>query len=180
MTTTADLLNRVARQHNAGAGHNTLNTRTIELYFQRSPGVAQGDDRGIVGLEYRITSDGQEVARGTTASDGKIDVPLRPNTAMVLEIMHAGALQARYNLAINDNPFEPANTFLGVQRRLRQLGYQLGTAGPGHDGVDNQMGPRTDKAIQDFQVDAGMAFDSIAGDGTQRALSDEVGGSAQS
>jgi len=41
------------------------------------------------------------------------------------------------------------------------------------------MGRHTDKAIQDFQIDAGLEFDSIAGDGTRRELNDAVGGSAQ-
>lgn len=174
-----DLMTRIARLFNGATPFNTLNTRTIELTFQKCPGVSTGDDRGIVGLNYRVTSDGQEVARGTTAQDGKIDVPFRPNTSMVLEILHAGAAVASYQLAINDNPFEAGNTFLGVQRRLRQLGYQLGNDGPARDGVDGRMGPRTDKAIQDFQVDSGMVFDSIAAEGTQRALSDAVGGSAR-
>ncbi|MEZ6234614.1 MAG: peptidoglycan-binding domain-containing protein [Phycisphaerales bacterium] len=177
--TLRDILNSIARLHSGSSSHNTFNIRTIEIFLQKSAGVDEGDDRGIEGLAYRVTSDGNDVLRGTTEADGKIAVPFRPNTAMVLELLHEGNPVARYNLHINQNPFEPDSELIGLQRRFRQLGYQLGNAGDARDGIDGEMGRRTDKAIQDFQIDAGLAFDSVAGDNTKAALNDAVGGSAQ-
>jgi peptidoglycan hydrolase-like protein with peptidoglycan-binding domain len=173
------ILEHIARLIHEAAGFNTLNVRTMEVFFQKSPGVSEGDNRGIPGLEYRVMSDGRQTQSGTTGDDGLVAVQCRPNTETVLELMVAGSPVAQYKLTFRDTPFEPDSSFIGIQRRLRTLGYQLGAAGDTHDGVDNAMGRRTDKAIQDFQIDAGLAFDSIAGDGTRSELSDAVGGSAE-
>ena len=40
-----------------------------------------------------------------------------------------------------------------LQRRLRQLSYNLGPYGPNHDGVDGDYGSRTSLAVYDFQDD---------------------------
>jgi hypothetical protein len=174
------IFEHIARLFHGASAHNTLNIRTMELYFQKSPGVPEGDSRGISGLEYRVLTDGRETQSGTTEDDGLIAVQCRPNTETVLELLVSGSPVAQYRLTFRDEPFEPAGELIGVQRRLRTLGYQLGTSGPTRDGVDGTMGRRTDKAIQDFQIDAGLSFDSVVGDQTRRALNDAVGGSAQS
>lgn len=175
------ILDEVARLlHDAAdAIHNTLNLRTIEVYFQTSPGVAEDTPRGITGLEYRVTLDGVETQTGTTSDDGLVTVALRPGVACVLELMFGGAAVAQYNLTVRDDPLEPDTGVLGQQRRLRTLGYQLGRGGSTNDGCDGDMGHHTDKAIQDFQIDAGLAFDSEVGPNTRRELNDAMGGSAQ-
>ena len=40
-----------------------------------------------------------------------------------------------------------------LQRRLKLLGYNLGTFGPSHDGVDGEFGVKTMSAVFDFQED---------------------------
>lgn len=173
------ILEHIARLIHEAAGHNTLNVRTMELFFQKSPGVPEGDDRGIPGLEYRVMIDGRQTQSGTTGDDGLIAVQCRPNAETVLELLVAGSPVAQYRLTFRDAPFEPATQVIGWQRRLRTLGYQLGPAGETRDGVDGSMGRRTDKAIQDFQLDAGLTFDSVVGEGTRNAMNDAVGGSAE-
>jgi peptidoglycan hydrolase-like protein with peptidoglycan-binding domain len=50
-----------------------------------------------------------------------------------------------------------------VQRRLRAAGYRTGP-------LDGLYGPRTERAVQRFQRDAGLAPDAVAGRRTLRAL----------
>lgn len=173
------ILDDVARLVADAAAHNTLNVRTIEVYFQKSAGVDEGDGRGIQELEYRVMIEGREAQSGRTGDDGLVAVQVRPGAQTILELMWQGAPVAQYRLSLRDDPFEPDTEVLGVQRRLRVLGYQLGSAGDTGDGVDGAMGQHTDKAIQDFQIDAGQAFDSVVGQQTRNALNDQIGGSAQ-
>jgi hypothetical protein len=172
------ILEAISRLINGGGGHNTLDVRTIEVYFQKSAGVDEGDSRGIEGLEYRIVSGGLQTQSGRTAADGIVRALLRPGVDSTLELLFNGNLVAQYRLSLRD-ALEPDTELTGIQRRLRTLGYQLGHEGDTADGCDGQMSPRTDKAILDFQIDAGLAFDSIVGDNTRSALNQAVGGSAQ-
>ena len=146
------ILDSIARLVRDSLAHNTLNVRTIEVFFQKSAGVDEGDDRGITGLEYRVMSGGREVLSGTTEDDGKVAVPLRPGADTILELLVDGNAVSQYRITARDDALEPDTEIIGWQRRLRQLGYQLGTVGATRDGVDGSMGRRTDKAIQDFQV----------------------------
>jgi hypothetical protein len=173
------ILDRIARLVADALGFNTLNVRTIEVYFQKSPGVDQGDNRGIENLEYRVTVNGQETQSGRTAADGLVAVQVRPGVEAVLELLHAGATVAQYRVVARDDAFEADTTIAGVQRRLRTLGYHLGRGGDTNDGVDGTMGHHTDNAILDFQIDSGQVFDSVVGQHTRDALNDEVGGSAE-
>ena len=172
------ILDAIARLIRDAAAHNTLAVRTVEVYFQKSPGVDEGDSRGIPGLEYIVTTDGRQTQSGTTEDDGIVRVQVRPGSETILQIMVSGAPVSQYRVTARDG-LEADTELIGIQRRLRTLGYQLGTVGDTRDGCDGSMGRRTDKAIQDFQIDAGQAFDSVIGDGTKSALNDAVGGSAQ-
>jgi len=165
----------VSRLVRTAAYSNLLNVRLVEVLFQKSPG--RGAGRGIGGLEYQVLSAGTVVQTGTTGDDGKIRVPISGGTPSELQIMSGGNAVARYTVGIRDDAWEANTTVNGVQRRLRALGYQLGSAGAGGDGIDGDVGSRTDRAIQDFQIDKGLAFDSLVGNNTRTKLDQEVGGS---
>lgn len=172
-------LSYIARLIRDATAHNTINVRTAEIYFQKSPGNSTGDTRGIEGLTYRVMSGGVEIQSGTTTDDGLISVSIRGNDPSIVEILHNGQVMSQYQVRLRDDALEADTTLIGVQRRLRQLGYQLGSAGATNDGVDGQMGVRTDRAIQQFQADQGRDFDSVVGGQTRSDLNDEFGGSAQ-
>lgn len=169
----------IARQVTDSESHNTLASRTVEITFQRSPGNPEEDTRGIAGIQWRVMSDGVEVQSGTTEEDGIVHVEIRGSAATVLELIHEGIAVSQYQITIREGGYEPDAQLIGVQRRLRQLGYQLGHHGESADGIDGEMGRKTDAAIQDFQIDQHMEFDSVIGDRTKSALNDEVGGSAE-
>lgn len=125
----------VSRLVPGSALHNTINIRTVKIFFQKSPGKPSGDARGIPDLECRILNDGSVVRVVRTAKDGLVEVPLSSGAA-TLEILHQGNAVSQYNISVDDAPLDSAETVRGQQQRLRHLGYQLGHGGPKGDGVD--------------------------------------------
>lgn len=55
------------------------------------------------------------------------------------------------------------------QGLLKARGYDLGTSGPGRDGIDGDFGTTTDKATRAFQKAHGLAADGVAGPLTLKA-----------
>lgn len=47
---------------------------------------------------------------------------------------------------------QKGNEIAKIQQALLEKGYNLGTSGPNKNGVDGNFGPRTQKAIKDFQI----------------------------
>ncbi len=124
----------VSRAVSGSTVHNTINIPTVRIFFQKSPGKPSSDARGIVGLECRILHDGVAVRSVATAKNGLIEVPLSNNVA-TLQVLDKGEPVVEYEIARDDAPFDPVDTLLGQQQRLRHLGYQLGHGGPDEDGV---------------------------------------------
>ena len=151
-------------------------TKLVDGFFQKCPGFGGGDGRGIGGLEYRVLSGGSVVQTGKTSEDGKVTVSVSDGPSE-LQILWEGKAVASYLIQTRDEEWEPNNSVIGVQRRLRTLGYQLGHSGEGNDGIDGVIGGKTDKAIQDFQIDSGLLFDGLVGPETRSKLDQEVGGS---
>ncbi len=141
--------------------------RVVEVRLQRSPGVA--DERGIEGLAFRVEAEGQELQTGTTAADGKIEVQLAGDET-TLTLLYEDAPVAVYRVTQRAEDPEAVSLVTGQQRRLRGQGYPIGESGPGSDGVDGVAGARTARAILEFQADAGLTMDGIAGPQTQGAL----------
>lgn len=177
--TLGSILSLVSRLVRSSGSHNTLDTQTVEVFFQKSPSWPDGDDRGIEGLDYQVLNAGTVVQTGRTEADGKVEVQLSGGTAEV-QLMVGDAVVATYEVTVRADPFEAATTVIGVQRRLRVLGYHLGHDGDDQDGVDGTLGLRTDRAILDFQIDNELTIDGAVGSGTRDELNDVVGGSAQS
>lgn len=172
------IFTRIARLVRSSTAHNTVNVRTAEVFFQKSPGKPSGDTRGITGLAFRVMSGGVEIQSGTTGADGKVTVMIRGTAPSIVQWLHNGAVVSEFEVKLRDSAYEADTTLIGFQRRLRQLGYQLGSTGLGHDGVDGRMGPKTDRAIQMFQADSGRTFDSTRSAQTVTDLNTACGGTA--
>jgi hypothetical protein len=132
--------NAVSRLNLASPLFNTINVRTVKIFFQKSPGKPHGDKRGIEGLPFRVQAGGSVVQTGKTPADGKIEVRLS-NGAATLEILDAGQPVSTYEITVTDDDFDPASSVTGQQQRLRHLGYQLGHDGPDGDGVNAPLPP---------------------------------------
>jgi hypothetical protein len=174
----SDLASFISRLVRDATAHNTLDSRTIEIFFQKSPAPPTGDSRGIESLDYEIVDGTTVLQSGSTGEDGRIEVPVTGGQAQ-LRLTWQGNPVATYELHLRDDPYEAVTTITGVQRRLRNLGYHLGHAGADADGIDGDLGERTDDAILDFQIDNELVIDGAVGTGTQNELNDVVGGSAE-
>ncbi|MBL4845820.1 MAG: peptidoglycan-binding protein [Planctomycetes bacterium] len=141
--------------------------RVVEVHLQRSPGPA--DDRGIEGLAFRVEAEGEELQTGTTPADGKIEVQLVGDQT-TLTLLFEDAPVATYRVTQRTGDAEEVTLAAGQQRRLRALGYPLGTSGAEENGVDGVVGPRTERAILEFQADSELLVDGIVGSKTQGAL----------
>jgi len=57
-----------------------------------------------------------------------------------------------------------------LQTKLVYYGYDLGNFGPNNNGVDGKYGPKTIKAVKEFQKDAGIKVDGLFGPESLKAL----------
>ena len=152
----------------------TVRRRVATVYFQRSPGLPAGEDRGITGIAFRVLHEGQAIQEGTTEADGKAEVRV-VGDEVTLELLYEGAPIASYQVTLREDEAEDVTTLTGVQRRLRMLGYHLGDAGGEGNGVDGTMGQRTDRALLEFQIDQGLDHDGVSGNQTEGKLTSAAG-----
>jgi len=167
----------IARLFSGSSALNTLNIRTVTLFFQKSPGKpGSGTARGISGLNFQVVKNGTVIQTGTTGADGQIRMRIQGGVS-TLQLMTGGAV-AEYTVSIRDDAAEGVATPEGQQRRLRMLGYQIGLTGADGNGVDGAAVPTVtiDRCLQEFQVDAGTATtNSLADAATQTALTTAAG-----
>ncbi|HEY3065954.1 MAG TPA: hypothetical protein VGL09_09200 [Methylomirabilota bacterium] len=163
----------IARLVRGSTAFNTLNVRTVPIHFQRSPGVATGNDRGIEGLEFQVLSAGAVIQRGRTPADGKIDVRL-PTPQVTVRLLVAGVTASEYTLSVA-NTLDPVNGLSGQKQRLRMLGYQIGHDGADGNGVDAVQNFRFERSVLDFQADHGLFTDGTANANTQAQLTTQAG-----
>jgi hypothetical protein len=148
-----------------GAGHNTINVRTVKLFFQKSPGKPKGDNRGIPDLQFRVLFDDLIVRELQTDKAGMIEVPLSDGKAR-LDLLDAGEAVSTYELAVDDAAMASVDSVLGQQQRLRHLGYQLGHAGSTGDGVGTpgpplDITPEPDRPRDDEEDEDDRELDRI-------------------
>lgn len=154
-------------------GHDTVDVPVAKIFFQKSPAKPAGDTRGIQGINWQVTDGTNVTQSGTTGADGLVEIEVRGDTA-TLQILVGGSPVANYLVSIRNDPPEGDTTIEGVQRRLRAFGYQIGNAGTDGNGVDGKLGPKTDRAIHDFQADHSLTIDGNVGANTRRALNGDV------
>lgn len=155
--------------------HNALHARTVELYFQRSPGFPSGTPRGIANLQYQITSSGTVVTPATTTgTDGRVVVRVRGQSVTV-ELLSAGNPVARYEIHTTQAGLDPVTSIEGQKQRLRLLGYQIGHTGRAADGVGDEQNMEFERSVLDLQADAGLFVDANADGNTQNSLTGQAG-----
>lgn len=152
-------LETIARQAVNTVLQNVLRTRTVNMFFYRSPGNDVGGDRAIAGIDYQVRAQGFIIQRGRTGADGRIRMRVRGSSS-TLELMHAGAAVAQYEVRVTTAAFAAVTTATGQEQRLRQLGYQIGHAGPLGNGVDGTNDMPFERSVLDFQVDSAMLSDA--------------------
>lgn len=161
----------IARLPSGSRDHNAVVMRTVELWFQKSPGVGSG--REIRGLRYRLRREGTIVQQARTSADGKITFRAPPGETIV-ELLVGTRVAAAYRVTVGDERIPAITAAAGQQRRLRMLGYQLGRDGPSGDGVDGRVGGRTERAILCYQADRGIAILGDVDAATRDALNNDV------
>ena len=167
----------IARLFAGSSAFNTLNVRTVTLFFQKSPGKPGGGTaRGIDGLSFQVVKDGAVIQTGNTGADGRIQMRI-PGGIATLRLI-TGGTPAEYTVSLRDDAPEAAATAGGQQRRLRMLGYQIGNAGADGNGVDGAAVPSAaiDRCLLEFQADDGsIAMNGLADGATQTALTTAAG-----
>jgi hypothetical protein len=96
-------------------------------------------------VKYLLSIDGTTI-NGSTDGEGRIKVPIPPNAETGHLVVGEAADQEEpqeFDLVLGD--LDPIDTLIGVQQRLRNLGYNPGP-------VDGEMGPLTTQAIAEYQA----------------------------
>lgn len=120
--------------------------------------------KAVADTKYTLVIDG-EMRTGTTSDQGDIEEPIVPNAAFA-------TLRLEGMLDVFDLPLgalAPVKELVGVQQRLRNLGFNPGPA-------DGAMGDRTRRALKDFQASVGLEPTGDADDATQVKLASEHDG----
>jgi Putative peptidoglycan binding domain len=152
---------RIPRRSRA-SGSAGVRRRLVQIYFQRCPGTDAA--LGIQGLNYTVKIGASApVTSGTTGADGKIEIKMYVSDTATLKIMGT-----EYTVSIQ-GALAPFNKFVGVQRRLRMMGYFVGDA-------DAKLNPSTEYALLGFQADnAPLKATGIPDANTQQKIKDKVG-----
>jgi len=127
----------------------------------------QDHGQPIGGEDYEIRVDGTIFAAGQTASDGLIEEPVPGTSLEALVRLPRLGIERVISLGPTES-FPPVSTILGVQLRLRQLGFFFGTA-------DGQGGPQTNGAIRAFKISQRLPADSVLDQRTRQALTTAYG-----
>jgi hypothetical protein len=158
---------------------NTLNTRTVEIFMQMSPGNPGADKRGIKDLDWQVSKDGTVIQTGRTTDNGRIPMRIRGGTS-TLQLMFSGAAVAEYTVGIRDTAMDPDTDQRGQLRRLRVLGYQIGHSGTDGIGVDATNPPPAftvegDRSIHEFQSDSDIKAIGVVDAATRARLTADAG-----
>lgn len=164
----------IARQAANSILHNVLNTVTVDIFFNRSPGDDSGGDRAIPSVDFQVRAQGFIIQRGRSGNDGKITMSIRGGSSE-LEIMYNGAVITKYEVTRTTAPLAAANSITGQKQRLRLLGYQVGHSGPDGNGIDATNNADFERSMLDFQTDESLYNDAIANANTQNQLTTRAG-----
>lgn len=164
----------IARQAIDSLLRNVLNSRVVPILFHRSPGNDAGGDRAIAGIAWQVRAQGFVIQNGVTGADGRIAMTVR-GASSTLELLHNGAVVARYLVRASTGALAGVGTVTGQQQRLRLLGYQVGHAGADGNGVDGNQRLEYERSLLDFQVDESLYDDAVVNAGTQAQLTARAG-----
>ncbi len=107
----------------------------------------------------------------TTNGDGELVIPLRPTSRVARVTVHdqVGDVPFDDTFEVFLGGLDPLESISGVQARLKNLGYWPGP-------VDGDHGPRTRRALADFQRARGLEVTGEADEATRSGLRDAHGG----
>ena len=160
-------------------GRNRLEFPGVILKFQLYPGDAGSSaDRGISGVEYRVTINGHLWQMDTTDADGTVAVSMPPgHTSFVLHIF---GIDYTVNVLPSIDPLEslhmagqaaydPIAHLPALRRRLELHGLFAGNVD------DDTLGEEAEDSILHMQANAGLEVDGLAGNQTKTAIARAVG-----
>lgn len=127
--------------------------------------VVRREGKPLAGEPYTLQV-GVLVLRGTTDSQGKIQVRIVPDAESARLILGQGASTQVYELGLGH--LDPVTEISGVQARLRNLGYDCGA-------VDGRMNEATIEAVRAFQEAVGLQATGEIDAATRDALVREHG-----
>lgn len=114
--------------------------------------VLKDRDGALANRPFKLSVAGEPVAEGSTDGSGLIDKPIPADAgAAVLEVQRtekAGSGFLRWQLQLGF--LDPHDHLSGAQARLNNLGFFCGK-------VDGILGPRTARALRQFQKSQGLA-----------------------
>jgi len=166
-------MSSISRLTNLANFFNTLNTRTVRIIFQKSPGKKGSDKRGIKNLDFQVVKSGAVIQSGQSV-DGIIDMLVRGGSS-TLQIMVNGAPVADYEVTIRSAAVEGNDQLVGRQKRLRMLGYQIGHDGAAGNGVGAPFNAAMDRSILEFQGDKDKKMDGTLDAATAGQLATDAG-----
>lgn len=107
---------------------------------------------------------------GEVKSNGSVDLLLRDTEATegTLKLYAPDASTAAYEYTLHLSQLDPIDSISGIQARLNQIGILCGE-------VDGEMGPKTEKAVKEFQWHYKLDVDGDPGPQTQDKLFDIYG-----
>jgi len=141
----------ISRSSAAKSNVNKLRFHKLKFFIQRYPGkFGTDEDRGAgKDIEYTLYIDGKFSQAGNLEEDGSAELLIPGGSKAELE-----ALGSKYEIEAM-TALEPHDTVLGIQRRLRLLGYFRSE-------VDNEWDAEFDRAVLNFQADHGLDPDGKA------------------
>jgi hypothetical protein len=150
----------VARSSKAKVNKNILRFHRVKVYLQRYPGKFGADEERSIGsaVKYTVHIDGKFSQSGELEDDGSVEVFIPGGSIAELE-----ALGTKYEIEPMTS-LEPHDELLGIQRRLRLLGYF-------QNDVNEEWNAGFDRAVLNFQADHGLDPD---GKGDQSVVYDKI------
>lgn len=130
----------------------------VEVVFQSYSGTAGPDaERAVANAPFELKIGGKVVASGNTPATGSIVAYVPKGGKATLKVF-----DTEFDL-VPVAALEPVSKLKGQQRRLSNLGYELG-------GVDGVMGLKTGTATLQFQADNALDTDGTLGAPTRQGL----------
>lgn len=150
----------------ATAAYNAINVPSVLVFIHRCPGLPRNQNRGVQGLQFRITTDGIEVSTGRTPASGEIRIRLPAGRRTILHVMGT-----EYEMSRLAN-LHPNTEYRGVQQRLEMIGHHVGTLHGDNRRADTYNNPSSDieLSILDFQADNNLFTDGNFGPNSQARL----------
>jgi hypothetical protein len=148
-------------------------------------------------MEFQVVVGGSVITTGRTTSDGLVNVRVPPGGTATLQLLFGGKVVAEYEVAVDSSELADLNSvdaildpearsqdanellntaeIIGIQERLRMLGYHIGHGGTEGTGVSALLSVEWERGVLDFQIDQGLLPDAKVGPKTKAKLKSRAG-----